>query len=101
MKNLREQFPKRKYFAEHEQDWELLCFLPARFLKKKRFVEHELAQLLKAANSKIINVTYGIKDDADETVYVTMENGCGYEIDVSADSLMAIAKDVTNTMMYK
>lgn len=70
-------------------------------MDKKSFVENELAQLLKAADPRIIDVSYGIKGDNDETVYVTMENGYGYEINVGADGPMAIASDVTGFMKYK
>lgn len=70
-------------------------------MDKKSFVEKELAQFLKAADPDIADVTYGIKGENDETVYVTMENGYGYEISVGADGLMAIASDVTGFMKYK
>ncbi len=70
-------------------------------IRKASFVENELAQLLKTANPRIIDVTYGIRSDNEEVVCVTMENGYGYDINVSADSLMAIAKDVTITMLHK
>lgn len=67
---------------------------------KTRFVEKELFFLLRAANSKISDTTY-CKENGNETVIVTMENGCKYNIDITCDSLLAIANDVCWFMAHK
>lgn len=75
-------------------------FLSQEEFRKTRFVEKDLFFLLRAANSKISDTTY-CKENGNETVIVTMENGCKYKIDVTGDSLLAVAQDVINFMIYK
>ncbi len=68
--------------------------------EKHKFVENELFSVLKAANKDIANCKY-IKIDTLELVEITMENCCKYQIDVTADSLMAMILDVVKFMAYK
>lgn len=75
-------------------------FLSQEEFQKARFVEKELFFLLRAANSKISDTTY-CKENGNETVIVTMENGCKYKIDITCDSLLAIANDVCRFMAHK
>ena len=69
-------------------------------MKKARFVENHLLQTLHSANDKITGCKF-VDENDNEFVVVTMINGCQYKIDVSADSLMAIAADVCKYMTYK
>ena len=69
-------------------------------MKKARFVENHLLQTLHSANDKITGCKF-VDENDDEFVVVTMVNGCHYKIDVSANSLMAIAADVCKYMTYK
>lgn len=75
---------------------------------KKKFVEGELAAMLKAAYcnaGKIKNVYYFCVKDADyESVYIELEpyqEGCEgrrITVDITADSLSAIVFDVVQAM---
>lgn len=67
---------------------------------KALFVEKELYFLLHAANEDVDDTTY-CEDNGEEWVLVTMKNGHVYDIDITADSLIAIAKDVCSFMAYK
>lgn len=67
---------------------------------KALFVEKELYFLLHAANENIDDTTY-CADNGEEWVLVSMKNGHVYDIDITADSLIAIAHDVINFMMYR
>lgn len=75
-------------------------FLFQEEFRKTRFVEKDLFFLLRAANSRISDTAY-CKENGNETVIVTMENGYKYKIDVTGDSLLAVAQDVINFMIYK
>lgn len=69
-------------------------------MNKAAFVEKEIYFLLCAANDNVADTAY-CEECGEEWVLVTMKNGCEYEISITGDSLMAIAKDVTNFMMYR
>lgn len=64
--------------------------------KKERFCRHELLALLKAIDKKILRLEYEVKN-AEETVYIVwLQNYGEYRkaVNVTADSLAAIARDV-------
>lgn len=75
---------------------------------KKKFVEGELAAMLKVAYSnaeKIKNVYYFCVEDAEyESVYIELEpyreggEGRRIMVDITADSLSAIVNDVVRAM---
>lgn len=69
-------------------------------MNKALFVEKELYFLLHAANDDVDDTTY-CEDNGEEWVLVTMKNGHVYDIDITGDSLMAIANDVCRFMAYK
>lgn len=69
-------------------------------MNKALFVEKELYFLLHAANENVADTTY-CEDNGEEWVLVTMKNGYVYDISITGDSLMAVAKDVISVMMYK
>lgn len=66
--------------------------------QKFNFVRHELLQLLKAIDKDILKAEYEILDDEIEIVTVYWLTADGYssdrKINVTADSLSAIARDV-------
>ena len=75
-------------------------------LDKNIFVSTALCECLKSANKDIRSCEYVKSKDYKlrrdcELVTVTMKNGATYIVDVTADSLMAIAVDVCKFMMYK
>lgn len=64
--------------------------------KKDRFVRHELLTLLQAIDKKILRLEYEVKN-AEETVYIVWLQSSGEyrkAVNVTADSLAAIARDV-------
>lgn len=65
--------------------------------KKESFVRHELLEMLKAIDKDILSTEYQL-DGSDEYVEVRwlFDSGTSYrrKINVTADSLLAIAKDV-------
>lgn len=67
------------------------------YVKKQKFVEKELAALLKQIYLDIVNVTYTKHQSSEEFVNVYFENGCK-SFCVTADSLYAIVKDVINNI---
>lgn len=67
---------------------------------KEHFVIYYLSDLLRWANADIMRVNYHASENG-ETVVVTMKNGAVYDIDVTADSIMALAKDVISFMSEK
>lgn len=69
-------------------------------MNKATFVEKEIYFMLCAANDNVADTTY-CTECGEEWVLVTMKNGCEYEISITGDSLMAIAKDVASFMMYR
>lgn len=69
-------------------------------MNKALFVEKELYFLLHAANDNVDDTTY-CEDDGKEWVLVTMKNGHVYDIGITGDNLLAVAKDVISVMMYK
>lgn len=69
-------------------------------MNKALFVEKELYFLLHAANDNVDDTTY-CEDNGEEWVLVTMKNGHVYDIDITGDSLMAIANDVCRFMAQK
>lgn len=69
-------------------------------MNKALFVEKELYFLLHTANDDVDDTTY-CKDNGEEWVLVTMKNGHVYDIDITGDSLLAVAQDVINFMIYK
>ena len=69
-------------------------------MNKALFVEKELYFLLNAANDNVDDTTY-CEDDGEEWVLVTMKNGHVYDIGITGDNLLAVAKDVISVMMYK
>lgn len=62
-------------------------------MDKTLFVHNELQALLKTANSSISKVEY-IETDTGEFVIVTIVTGYSYRINVTGNSLLAIASDV-------
>lgn len=64
--------------------------------KKSVFVRHFLFPLVHAIDTDIVDVSYLDPDDNNgvETVEVTWKNGFKREINVTADSKGAIARDV-------
>ena len=61
--------------------------------KKLSFVTQELDQLVKAINPDIHHITY-IEQNGIETVEINFKSSCIKRVDVTADSLLAITKDV-------
>lgn len=64
--------------------------------KKERFCRHELLALLQAIDKKILRLEYEVKN-AEETVYIVWLQSYGEyrkAVNVTADSLAAIARDV-------
>lgn len=75
-------------------------------LDKNIFVSAALCECLKSANKDIRSCEYVKSKDYKlrrdcELVTITMKNGSTYIVDVTADSLMAIAADVFKFMMDK
>lgn len=73
--------------------------------KRKMFVE-KLGELIAIAKPNLvrcehIKVNEDDVDDQDEMVRVHCENGFYYDIDITADSEMAIISDVSKRIMYK
>lgn len=68
--------------------------------EKRRFVEEPLLRLLRAANPDVVAIYYTYVS-GDEFVDVHMKNGVTYQVDVTADSFMAIACDVISFMQSK
>lgn len=68
--------------------------------EKRRFVEEQLSRLLRVANPDVATVCYAYVS-GDEFVDVHMKNGVTYQIDVTADSFIAIACDVIRFMQSK
>lgn len=66
-------------------------------MDKKNFVEHELARLLYAIDSDIVNVSY-IKKGPEEYVLLSYANHYSKMICITADSLLAIVKDVLRSI---
>ena len=66
--------------------------------QKERFCRHELLALLQAIYPRILRVEYKLHDDGTEIVTIvwfTEESGEHYRpINVTADSLAAMARDV-------
>ena len=62
-------------------------------MNKALFVERELYFLLHATNDDVDDITY-CEDNREEWVLVTMKNGHVYDIDITGDSLLAVAQDV-------
>ena len=60
---------------------------------KRRFVENDLAQLLCSIDQRIAGVEY-IHGKTTETVFVGMENGGEYAVNVTGDSNLYIVIDV-------
>jgi len=68
---------------------------------KANFVCNTLQPLLQDALTNVAGCRYEMTAEHDEYVHVTMENGCFYRIDVTADSLIALAADVIHFMKCK
>ena len=69
-------------------------------LEKNRFVDRELTAMLKAATHGFVKCCQyvSIDGDYDEHVYVHMGESSCMEVNVSCDSLWAIAKDVMSAV---
>ena len=68
---------------------------------KKAFVIKSLMPMLMTANPDIIRASYSKTAVGNENVTVDMKSGAKYHIDVTADSLIAIAYDVINFIKSK
>lgn len=68
---------------------------------KADFVRDALQPLLQDSLTNVAECRYEMTAEHNEYVHVTMENGCVYRIDVTADSLIALAADVINFMKCK
>lgn len=62
--------------------------------EKRSFVCTKLAPLLRSICNGIANVRYVVREDILELVYITFANGGTKCINVSGDSLAALARDV-------
>ncbi len=78
-------------FAEHDY------LRKKMILEKTNFVEGSLTRCLSEAISGIEYLTYDA-DDLSETVTVHFGNGSTRKVDVSADSLPAIIKDIVKAV---
>lgn len=70
-------------------------------IEKQRFISTHLYEMLHSANSNIIKCQYKRQSNNDEYAEITMKNGCQYSINVTGDSIIAIAADVCKYMLYK
>jgi len=65
--------------------------------QKDIFVRHELLMLVQAIDKKILRLEYEVSEDGQETVYIVWLQSYGEyrkPINVTADSLAAMARDV-------
>lgn len=66
--------------------------------RKDHFVRHELLQLVRVIDERILKASYEVHDDGEEFVEITWayNDGSSYRvrIRVTADSLKAIVRDV-------
>lgn len=63
--------------------------------RKFEFVSCELDALVKKINPDILSLTYNYSENLQtEYVNINFANGCTKTVNVTADSLLAIAKDV-------
>lgn len=62
--------------------------------KKAEFVERYLAPAIKAANPDVINVRYMVLPEGVEVVNLTYKDHINGLVNVSADSLNALVRDV-------
>ena len=69
-------------------------------VEKKVFVEGVLSQLLHTCKPNLVRCEYEIWN-WDEVVTVHCENGYTYKVNVSANSLIAIAEAVISKMVHK
>ena len=69
--------------------------------EKAVFVKEYLEPLLQAAKLNVKGCTYVRGGRGSEAVIVETYEECFYKINVTADSLIAIAADVINFMKYK
>lgn len=68
---------------------------------KADFVRDALQPLLQNALADVVECRYEMTTEHNEYIYVLMENGCVYQIDVTADSLIALSANVIGFMKYK
>jgi len=69
--------------------------------QKDIFVRHELLMLVQAIDKKILRLEYEVSEDGQETVYIVWLQSYGEyrkPINVTADSLAAMARDVLNNL---
>ncbi len=69
--------------------------------QKDIFVRHELLMLVQAIDKKILRLEYEVSEDGQETVYIVWLQSYGEyrkPINVTANSLAAMARDVLNNL---
>lgn len=62
--------------------------------QKKHYFCIDIQSILQTAYPEIDSAVYSVRDDGDEFVRVTLESGKHKDINVSADSLSAMLRDV-------
>lgn len=70
------------------------------WVEKLNFVENELTNLIKKAKPNLVSCEL-ITTGNDDIVIITCENGYCYRVNVTCNSLIAIASDVINAVMFK
>lgn len=65
------------------------------YTAKAAFVKGPLTECLRAANCGVMALSYALHPDGEEIVTIHYENGHTWPVKVTADSHLAIIRDVT------
>ena len=72
-----------------------MAYIDSGKILKMKFVQTKLTALLKAADKSVSDVVYTFDPNSDEeTVYIEFDSGNVEKVDVTGDSLAALAKEV-------
>lgn len=67
---------------------------------KRQFVKRHLKGIMKALDHDITHMEYNVTDDNDEFVIIQRKNGRTRRVNVTADSLSAMTRDVIGSLCF-